>query len=221
MPLYFLLVQIDPNEIARRTLHVNEGTLGVLILTLIVLGAYTLFTFWLYRKVAEQVEAANAQTRELINQRRLSVLPAFIVYLKEGMEYNRPKIVNVGRGVALNIQIERVPLVHEQYRDKALTLRALPPYCQPGLQPGSEPDLLVAYEGFAPEERPHQDPKVSRFLNNEKYDLHIRFSDIEGRTYAQTLRMDAGKCSPEPVSAEVNAHLNSQALARDAASNSL
>lgn len=199
MILILSLAQIDPTEMVRRTLVTNERTFWVLLLTLIVLGLYTFVTFLMQRKVAEQVEASNEQTGELINQRKLSVLPAFIVYFKDIRDYNRPKIRNIGKGVALNIEVEPVPLTHEQYRGKTLTFRALS-----YLQPDSDADLLVTYESFGTAEEQNrsglnQDPRVSRFLNDDRYDLKIKFSDIEGRNYSETLKMAAGQCNPEPV----------------------
>jgi hypothetical protein len=72
------------------------------------------------------------------------------------------------------------------------------------LQPDSDADLLVTYESFGTAEEQnrsglHQDPRVSQFLNDDRYNLNIKFSDIEGRNYNQTLKMAAGKCNSEPV----------------------
>jgi uncharacterized membrane protein affecting hemolysin expression len=59
---------------------ISALTLFVLLATLIVLIFYTKYTYNMQKAVERQAKIASDQTQELIRQRRLSVLPAFVAY---------------------------------------------------------------------------------------------------------------------------------------------
>jgi hypothetical protein len=54
-------------------------------------------------------KALKDQVEELVHQRRLSILPGFILYFKADVD-DYPTIKNIGIGVALNVKLEPIPL---------------------------------------------------------------------------------------------------------------
>jgi len=119
-------------------------------------------------------KALKDQVEELIHQRRLSILPGFIVYQEY---YNTPvTIKNIGSGVALNIEINltsynKEPLVTVS---KLATLSHLLPD-----EGNMNSELLM--------------------LSGATYELTVFFNDIEGNAYYQLLSGFNGLCKPQTV----------------------
>jgi len=97
------LITNDPIQIVQRNLLVSELTFLVLLLNLVVLFFYTKYARRMQQEVAKQVEAAQAQTSELIYQRKLSVMPAFNVFPTAKGGKHALELQNVGNGVAIHV----------------------------------------------------------------------------------------------------------------------
>ncbi|HEV2664280.1 MAG TPA: hypothetical protein VG324_05180, partial [Blastocatellia bacterium] len=86
----------------------------ILILSLLVVRKHTKDIEAVGKYVGEMEKIRQALTRqseELASQRRLSVLPAFAAWLKpdeSGSPIHRLYLKNVGNGIAMNIEIERI-----------------------------------------------------------------------------------------------------------------
>jgi hypothetical protein len=169
----------------------------VLLATLIVLIFYTRFTYKMQKAVERQAEISNAQIEELIRQRKLSNLPAFVAYLAESSISNRIDLSNIGKGVAFNVKIDdvRVPLDgHPEARIVLPAVAAIRP--EERVHPG------LAYAGLGDKDeqaRASIGPPIENYMNDQIYDLRVRFLDVEGNSYEQMLHMSSGKCEPQPV----------------------
>jgi len=73
----------------------------ILSLTLITVAAYTVITRRLHL-------TSQAQLRELVRQRQLSVIPALLPFIRWVWGEDKFEITNIGHGIALNIQIKDV-----------------------------------------------------------------------------------------------------------------
>lgn len=68
----------------------------------IVLIFYTYYTRKMQSSIAQQVNEQNRQTKELIHQRRLGIMPYLIIEISN----SQLLITNTGNGIALNIEIK-------------------------------------------------------------------------------------------------------------------
>lgn len=171
--------------------------LSVLFATLVTLIFYTKYTYHMQRAVNDQARIAAQQTQELIHQRRLSVLPAFVLVPQEPRYSNRMNLNNVGKGVALNVVMDDVPVSHQSYPAACIVF---PP--MPFIRPGQEVNAVPNYSGLGDGNQQNEarnSPPVQNYLNDREYTLTVRFLDIEGSLYIQTLTMSHGKCTPSPV----------------------
>lgn len=171
----------------------------VLIATLIVLIFYTTYTYRMQKAVESQSAIANAQTDELIRQRKLANLPAFVAELHQDRSSNRLDVRNIGKGVALNIKVHDVQVPHEQHPDARIVLPSIAT-----INPGEKIHPGLAYVGLGDRDeqnRAMNRPPIQNYLNNETYDLRVSFVDLEGTKYEQVLAMDRGHCVPRPVRA--------------------
>lgn len=175
----------------------------VLIATFITLVLYTKYTYQMQRAVKQQVTVAAAQTEELIHQRRLSVLPSFVVVPTEPKSSNRINLNNVGKGVAINVVIEDVAVKHISFPEARI---CFPPVSF--IQQGQQIHPGLNYTGLGDRIQQNQAmnaPPIENFLNESEYTLTVRFLDIEGNGYQQALRMNQGRCTPSPVEAKISA----------------
>jgi hypothetical protein len=154
--------------------------LNLIVLTL-TLGAvvwYAVITRRMQKAVADQVG-------ELVRQRRLSNMPAFVAEIKyrDGADYL--ELSNIGKGIAINIAIDHVeirfPTLKPGYIefDKVLMLQA-----------GEK--VLIESREFAVGHAERGDPNSLTFLGKQAhYDaaVNINFQDVEGTKYVQTLVM--------------------------------
>ncbi len=169
----------------------------VLIATLVVLVFYTKFTYKMQKAVEQQAKIASNQTDELIRQRRLSVLPAFVAYPLEPRQDNRLEFHNVGKGVALNVKVQDVRVPHDSYAEARIVFPLVLT-----IKPDEKkhPGLDFAGIGDGNEKRNAMNsPPISNFLNNGEYTVMVSFLDVEGFAYEQSLNMSLGRCSPSTV----------------------
>jgi hypothetical protein len=142
-------------------------------------------------------EALKKQVDELIHQRRLSVMPGFILYFQQPTDYI-PTIMNIGHGGAFNVRLEPIPLTGkwEHYliflspishisRDQAMG------FWFEYLSANGTVDISTT--GI------DQDTDVKEYLRTKEYEVTITFNDIEGNQYTQKMTMSAGACQPQKV----------------------
>lgn len=169
----------------------------VLVATFATLILYTKYTYRMQKAIRDQVKIAADQMDELIHQRRLSVMPSFVACPVQPKQSNRINLCNVGKGVALNVIIGDVPIRHESHPEARVVF---PPV--PVIKPGEEVHPGLNYAGLG--DRGQQNlamnsPPIENYLNDQAYSLAVKFLDIEGTAYEQTLSMGHGKCEPSPV----------------------
>ena len=188
---------MDANTAAFWQVALGLMNLFVLIATFITLVFYTKYTYDMQKAVKKQAMIAQSQTEELIHQRRLSVLPAFVAAPFDDRSSNRINLNNVGKGVALNVFIQDVRVEHQSYPKASIVFPGIP-FIQPGdkIHPG------LNYSGLGDRTEQNQamnSSPVQNFLNDQDYILAVRFFDIEGNQYEQLLAMRQGKCQPTAV----------------------
>jgi hypothetical protein len=145
-------------------------------------------------------EALKAQVEELIHQRRLSIMPGFILYFQQPTDYI-PTIMNIGNGAALNVRLEPIPLTGkwEYY------LIFLSPISH--ISRGQEMGFWFDYLSMSGTEDIsktgiNEDMDAKQYLRTEGYEVTITFNDIEGNKYYQKVTMSAGQCQPQRVKLE-------------------
>ncbi len=155
-------------------------TLNLIVLTL-TLGAvvwYTIITRRMQQAVVDQVS-------ELVRQRRLSNMPAFLAAIRRHDKADYLELTNIGKGIAINVVIENVQIRYPTLApgriefDRVLML----PAGEKALIESREFDVTSPKEGS---------PNSLTFLGEHAHydaDVNIRFQDIEGTKYVQTLRM--------------------------------
>jgi hypothetical protein len=188
---------MDANAAALWQAIIGVLSLIVLTATLITLILYTKYTYRMQQAIERQVRISSDQTDELVHQRRLSILPAFVTYPLEPRQGSFLHLNNIGNGVAIKIQVEHVPLQLEEYLGTIMGFNMIA-----SLRPTNETTLSPRYEGFGTRDQTNlamRNPRVQDYLRNERYTLQVKFYDIEGNAYTQSIGMDNGRCAPEPV----------------------
>jgi hypothetical protein len=181
---------MNPNTAALWQIILAGINAALLFATLVVLICYTVYTYRL------QTIARN-QTDELIHQRKLSNLPAFIASPLDPRQSNRISLLKVGKGVAMNVVCEDIHVATNEHPDARIIL---PPV--PAIKPGQEFHPGVDFAGLgdrAEHNRAMNAPPIENYLNHDDYVLTVNFCDVEGNRYTQRLQMNHGKCAPERV----------------------
>jgi len=181
---------MNPNTAALWQIVFAAINATLLLGTLVMLVFYTAYTYRMQR-------TARDQTDELIHQRKLSNLPAFIAYPLDPRQPNRVKLNNVGKGVALNVTCDDVRVASDEHPDGRIIIPAVA-----AIKPGEDihPGVDFAGIGDGPERnRAMNAPPINNYLNHEDYVLTVNFCDVEGNRYTQRLRMSHGKCASERV----------------------
>jgi len=181
-------------------------------------------------------QALTRQSEELANHRRISLLPAFAAWLKpddSGSPIHRLYLKNVGNGIAMNIEIERIDFIsaHDEspYLDADVAVEGIDDYQAPRGQSGYSvfqplqslsPNSEQVVKSFNYPTDPDQASELIRqygytgfdFLSliDEETPLHIDFQDVEGNKYHQVITRKGDTFAPGPV--------ESQAIARAHAS---
>jgi hypothetical protein len=187
---------MSPNTAALWQIVLAAINAALLFATLIVIFFYTMYT-------KRMQKTARDQTEELIRQRKLSNLPAFIALAVDPRQSNRIRLHNIGKGVALNVSCDDVHVPSADHPDARIII---PPLA--AIKPDEALHSGVAFSGLGDrneQNRAMNAPPIMNYLNDDAYVLTVRFCDVEGNRYSQNLQMDHGKCSPERVLAEVGA----------------
>jgi hypothetical protein len=146
----------------------------------------------------ESQKALKDQVAELVNQRRLSILPGFILQFKN--HFDRPDIKNIGSGVALNIRVDPIPLpIEGKWAGISILLHPLS-----HVLPNENETFALEFLGFdSPEDTNKsgigRDPNATQYLASGEYEVTVTFSDIEGNQYTQQIMMSASRCRPKIV----------------------
>jgi hypothetical protein len=156
------------------------NVLNLVVLTL-TLGAVVWYT-WITRRMQQDV--AN-QVRELVHQRRLSIMPALVARVS-GSSF---ELTNIGNGTAINIKINRVDLPFPTLKNSYITFQEIfllhrgetctVPYEE--YLEGAKFD--IEFGGLA-----HIDEKYA----HGRVSIPIEFQDIEGNLYRQIVQMGKG-----------------------------
>jgi hypothetical protein len=77
------------------------------------------------RDAQESEKALNEQLEELIRQRRLSVMPAFIFHPPPRNQGTAPRLSNIGNGGALNVAIGPLSFAGDGERDIDISFKQL------------------------------------------------------------------------------------------------
>lgn len=151
--------------------------------------------------------AVSRQTDEVASQTRLSVLPAFLIEI--GFRPFRPDdvdedlneyyLLNIGKGVALNIQINRRGTPELSYPNATITFERT--LC---IQPAERKKVSHA-EDLGQPSKDH--PPVDLITQIEKgeqrhinpFDYDIEFDDLLGNRYLQVLQMSEEGCVPRRI----------------------
>jgi hypothetical protein len=215
------------------TLHIFLVIFAGLNLVLLI---FTLRVVWKYTKEIEVVgkymgeiekirQALTRQSEELASQRRLSVLPTLVAWLRQdesGSPIHRLYLKNVGNGIAMNVEIARIDF-GDTYKDVLATnaddvLDEIDNYRIPTGQSGYSvfqpiqtlgPNCEQAVKSFNYPSDPDQAGEVIRqygyagfdFLSliDEETPLHIDFQDVEGNKYHQIITRKGETFAPGPV----------------------
>ncbi|MCD4677203.1 MAG: hypothetical protein K8S18_14590 [Desulfobacula sp.] len=176
----------------------NWLTLLVLTATLIAVIRYTVITDKLQKTAENQTKETIKQTYELIQQRRLSILPSlfldkkFIDFSRLGVLQKRDEkhlwalsykadLSNLGNGIALNISVEIINNNHKDSRFIIQNLNMLK------AKTTSEIGIDLKFKKpFTTAEEAIIDFEQS-FLNNDNTAIiiNLNFQDIEGNRYVQ------------------------------------
>jgi hypothetical protein len=205
--------------------------LVILILALRVVRRYTkeIQVIGKYMGEIEKIrEALTRQSEALASQRRISVMPAFTAWLKpdeSGSPIHRLYLKNVGMGIAMNVEIERIDFNTAHVEDFSPYVGAsadeFDDYRVPGGQSGYSvfqpiqslsPNGEQVVKSFNYPADPDQAGEVIRqygytgfdFLSliDEDTPLHIDFQDVEGNKYHQVITRKAGAFAPGPVESQ-------------------
>lgn len=155
------------------------------ILNLLVLTATLVAVIW-YTVITHRMQQAVVnQVHELVHQRRLANLPAFVAEIKHSGHSDYLELTNIGKGAAINIVIDRVEIRF--------------PTLEPGHIEFDKVLLLLAGEKVLIESREFTlgsaeggNQNSLTFLDKHAhYDVlvSINFQDVEGSKYIQTLEM--------------------------------
>ncbi len=78
----------------------------------ILLYFYTKYTHSMQQSIAQQVNEQNNQTKELIHQRRLGIMPYLIIEINSSQLF----VTNIGNGMALNVEIKSFKIMNYRTR---------------------------------------------------------------------------------------------------------
>ncbi|MEK6287334.1 MAG: hypothetical protein AABO57_16455 [Acidobacteriota bacterium] len=165
-------------------------------LMVLIYAATLLVVFFYTRETSKMQRAVAKQADELVHQIRLSIMPAFVLRTAGASL----QIRNIGNGVAINVQIDRLfltPSSNETFTPNILFTRA--PFLD---RPEWETIKHVEYEGETVRSRPSVHSGYRDLLlriTENTYMLNIRFQDIEGNPYLQEVSMGKEGCNPGPI----------------------
>lgn len=183
----------------------------ILALTLIAVVWYVVLTYRMQRAVTEQLAVS-------IRQVNLSILPAFVAHVGKNRaedENRRPvdflELENVGNGIALNVTIDTLHV----------TLGGDTPFDQEGLDEllpdphiifdavmiiAAKEAEMVTHRSYVSRETGESSPTKFDWMNRltparatTDHDLKVRFMDVLGNRYVQTIHVGASGSWPDVV----------------------
>lgn len=166
---------------------------AALLATLVVIIIYTVSTHRTQKAIDRQVTIGEKQTQELVQQRRLSILPAFTAILNHGPD--RLTLFNIGNGSALNIQIESIPVKNDAVPNAKISFRRVIHVAE---NTGSEEAKVTN------DSEPYLGRLKQNMMGGEQPLVSLKFDDIEGNHYVQKIRIGLNQdarawCEPLPV----------------------
>ena len=208
----------------------------------VVLSLYTYYTRKMQRGMLRQLEFANQQTEllrleiaasselaklsqrqaaEVAHQTRLSFMPVFVAEIVQEHQEPRPglsdfgyrfRLTNVGRGTALDVRFEDVPVPHQkaplapegEVRDYFLNARLVFSGL-PFVKPDQAKPISLEHRFLTGDEEYPFDLIIyllGKHGGDREFDIWIRFSDVEGNKYKQLVRAGVGGCRPGAVRLE-------------------
>ena len=209
----------------------------------VVLSLYTYYTRKMQLIVSRQLELANQQTDllrleiaasselvklsqmqalEVAHQTRLTFMPVFAAEIVQEHHQPRPglsdfgyrfNLSNVGRGTALEVRIDDVPVPHQkvplategEVRDYFLNAR-LVFSALPFVKPDQGKPISLEHKFLTGDDEYPFDLIIyllGKHGGDREFDMWIRFSDVEGNKYKQLVRAGVGECKPGPVRLEL------------------
>jgi hypothetical protein len=202
----------------------------------VVLLSFALRVVWKYTKEVKVVwkfmgeiekisEALTKQSEEIASHRRLSILPTLAAWLKQdesGSPIHRLYLKNVGNGIAMNIEIERIDFVgspqDDDSPDEDFAVEGPGSYRIPTGQSGYSvfqplqilgPNSEQVVKSFNyPSDPDHASEMIRQYgytgfdflsLISEETPLHIDFQDVEGNKYHQVITRNGDTFAPGPV----------------------
>jgi hypothetical protein len=167
-----------PDSVNWISMVIDVLNLVVLALTLGVVAFYTIVTYRIQK-------IASEQAKELIHQRKLSIMPALVADVNARTD--QFELANIGNGIAINIKIERVNIPFEALSgsyefDRVLKLAPKESVSVPyemyfdGSNMSGLKSLIHIREGQA----------------KGRVVVKVSFQDIEGNRYTQTFGMGKG-----------------------------
>lgn len=149
------------------------------------------------RRTAEAQEKSeqslSSQVRELVNQRRLSIMPALLAQIayrgNESVHREFFVLTNIGNGIAINIRINRVELPFPTTESGHMIFSPLLM-----LNKGDEGIVHTKTFVWGADEEGESNNFTFIKEGNAHFSIpiHIKFQDIEGNEYVQTLHMGKG-----------------------------
>jgi hypothetical protein len=169
------------------------GAINVVILlaTLVVLGFYTYYTYYMQ-------QAVTNQSADLARQVRLGLMPAFSASMMNPTSPMHLKLSNIGNGVALNVEIDPVHIKDGKYAGSRLEFQRITTF---PVGDTKAPSWSSDYgdPNLEPSEDMQRHIGLLHLINDKKVELNIKFQDIEGTHYRQRIQMLFEGSKPFPV----------------------
>ncbi len=165
----------EPNTLSIPTFVVLTLTLGAIIWYTIV---------------------ARDQLKELVRQRRLSVVATLVPQVKHDNGSYVFYLTNIGKGIALNIRIKDVKYYPDTHPDWYYRFDEIPMIRPADTEPANIVDIQDGVENSSPTKLFHLKKQIlpSKISN---VNIEMFFQDIEGGNYRQVYQMgDANKQYP-------------------------
>jgi hypothetical protein len=186
----------------------------VLTLTLFTIVWYTFETYRMQKAVSAQLGIS-------IRQVNLSVLPFFIAHVGKGQadnELHRPvdilELENIGKGEALNVTVDRLDIVMtgDTVQEQEGLDELLPgPYIifDPTMIIRADDEEMITHRSYIQgQDEPTETFDWLKHLKPARatidYDLKIRFMDVLGNRYVQTVHIGKSGSWPDVVEADTS-----------------
>jgi|SRR5215216_1291231 len=154
------------------------------ILNLIVL-TFTLAAVVWYAIITRRMQQAVAdQVRELVHQRQLSILPAFVASIQRRDNADYLELNNIGNGIAINISIDPIEIRFPSLESRQIIFETV-------LMLAPREKICIGSKDLFKSGKEYKANHLTFLVRHAHYNaiLNIRFQDIEGNKHMQTLKM--------------------------------